>query len=180
MEYLGDAILGAIIADYLYHQQPGIQEGKLTSTRSKLVSREALNKLALSIQLEQHVICGANLLEGTSILGNAMEALFGAIYLDLGYEKAKTISLKIIQQHQKIETIIEGEDHNFKSRLLEWGQKNKKEVKFVLIESPNDNIQTFQSQVMIDNKSFGVGEGVNKKKSEQMAAKKALSRLNRS
>ena len=140
LEYLGDAILDAVVADILYKQYPTKREGFLTNTRSKIVQRETLDQLAIKIGLDKLVIYSAKLCSHSNHLyGNALEAFIGAIYLDQGYDKTyQFIRDRLIKRHLNVEELIRKEV-NFKSNLIEWSQKNKIDISFDLIESFTDN-----------------------------------------
>lgn len=178
LEFLGDAVLDAIVADLLYKQYPGQNEGFLTNARSKIVSRTHLNKIAVEIGLNKVVVSTTNS-HTHNIFGNAFEALLGAIYLDQGYRKCNQFIVnKVFTGILDVEEVT-SKEVNFKSRLLEWSQKNKRELDFVLIEEriSNQNTPAFISQVMIDGELYGVGEGNSKKESHQNAAENALKEL---
>lgn len=180
MEFLGDAILDAVVADIVYkHFQYG-REGFLTNTRSKIVQRETLNRVAIEIGLNNKVVYSAKINSHNNYMyGNALEALIGAIYLDKGYEVCyKFIEDVIIKKHVNLEKIARKEV-NFKSSLIEWSQKNKMEVTFNLIESfiDNEGNPVFQTEVMLSNISIGIGIGYTKKESQQNASKMAIRKL---
>lgn len=179
LEYLGDAILGAIIADILYKYFPNKSEGFLTQLRSKIVSRSSLNKLAVDLGLDKIVVTNANMLSNTHINGDCLEALIGAIYLDQGYKSTITfIENKIFKAHIDIENILTTET-NFKSKLIEWAQKYKRDISFKTHEDDKEstNIPTFIAEVEIGDITFGTGKGTSKKEAQQLAAKKALIRI---
>lgn len=182
LEFLGDAILGAIIADFLYNRFPQEDEGFLTKNRSKLVNRAFLTDLTFSMGL--HVYIDSNTtknIDKSHIYGDALEALIGAIYLDTDYQTVKYfVTKKILSQFVNLNE-IEQKDSNFKSQLIEWGQKNKKEIKFETTEeTSNDKNKTprFVAIVEIDNKKLGVGNGTSKKEAQQNAARKTLQKIN--
>jgi len=179
LEYLGDAILGAIIADYLYLRFPNNNEGFLTQLRSKIVKRKQLNKLAFKIGMSPLLILDTRQHQHKeNILGNAFEALIGAMYLDKGYYKTrKFVIYKILERHLDLEKLARKES-DFKSRIIEWAQKNKKEITFVTEECPGkiDELM-FVSQVMIIDEELGKGTGHSKKDAEQKAAKEALEKI---
>lgn len=180
LEFLGDAVLGAIVADILYKRYPNRREGFLTNTRSKIVQRDHLNKIAIKIGLDERVVYTAKLSSHNNYLyGNALEALIGAIYLDRGYRQCfKFIEEHIIHSHIDLDKLVRKEV-NFKSSLIEWSQKNKLEVTFELIESFTDNegSPVFQTSVMLMGQQIGVGIGYSKKESQQNAAKMAVKKL---
>lgn len=183
LEFLGDAILGSITADILYKYFPNKSEGFLTQIRSKIVSRESLNKLALTIGLDKQVMSNVNLNNNKHIYGDAFEALIGAIFLDQGYAVTKTfIEDKIFRPHINIEEVVTVET-NFKSKLIEWAQKNKKDVVFDTRENGLDKVMklpVFVSEVEVEKKLLGKGIGASKKEAQQMAAKEALLHLEES
>ncbi len=181
LEYLGDAVLGAIIADLLYKYFPSSDEGFLTQTRSKIVSRGSLNKLAKKIGLDKELISNVNLNNNKHIYGDAFEALIGAIYLDQGYQTThQFIENKIFRKHINIEKVVTLET-NFKSKLIEWSQKNKIDVVFNTHEKDldeNQHLPLFVSEVEIDSEIKGRGIGTSKKEAQQKAAHEALKQLN--
>ncbi len=180
LEYLGDAILDAIIADYLYLRFPDNDEGFLTQLKSKIVKRKQLNRLALKIGMSPLLILNTHQKQQKdNILGNAFEALIGAIYLDKGYYKTRKFVInKILEKHLDLEKLARKES-DFKSRIIEWSQKNKKEIQFVNRESTNENDElVFVSQVMMLDEELGKGIGFSKKDAEQKAAEEALEKIN--
>jgi ribonuclease-3 len=182
LEFLGDAILDSIVAEILYTEFPNKREGFLTNTRSKIVQRETLNRVAIELGLDKFIVYSIKInSHNKCIYGNALEALIGAIYLDQGYEKCKRfINDVIIKKYINLEDTARKEV-NFKSNLIEWGQKNKIEITFELIESFNDEEGNpiFQSQVNLLGKQIGVGIGFSKKESHQNAAKMASDKIRR-
>lgn len=180
LEFLGDAILDAIIADTIYKHFQNRKEGFLTNTRSKIVQRENLNRIAVQLGLNKMVRYSAKLnSHHNHLYGNALEALIGAIYLDQGYEVCyRFIEEKIIKKHMDLDGIARKEV-NFKSALIEWSQKNKLEISFDLIESfiDNDGNPVFQTAITLTDFQIGVGIGYSKKESQQNAAKMAIKKL---
>lgn len=180
LEFLGDAILDAIVADILYKDFEHKKEGFLTSTRSRIVQRETLNKLAMELGIDKLIVSSTrNLAHNTNIYGDALEALIGAIYLDQGYRVAKQFVFEtMIKQHLNIDKVLKSEV-DFKSRLIEWGQKNKVDITFEVTESSYDpqNNPIFFSNAKVGGKSIGSGKGYSKKESHQMAAKEAIKKL---
>lgn len=183
LEFLGDAILDAIVADILYKKFEHKKEGFLTSTRSRIVQRETLNKLAVELGLDKLIISTTrNLAHNTNIYGDALEALIGAIYLDQGYRVAKRFVFEtLIKQHLNIDNVLKSEV-DFKSRLIEWGQKNKVEVLFEVTNVSYDaqNNPVFISCAKVSGVEIGSGKGYSKKESHQMAAKVAIRKLRES
>jgi ribonuclease-3 len=177
LEYLGDAVLDAVIADYLFHKYPLETEGQLTQLRSKLVNRARLNKLAGKLGLHDMIRTGSNI-QGGSIDGNAFEAVIGAIYLDHGYKKTyKILIKKIFLTHLDIESIKE-EEGDFKSRMFIWAQRNKKKIKFVNQRSITDQKHSFHSQILVDEEVVAESDGLSIKQAEQLASEKAWHLLN--
>lgn len=180
LEYLGDAILGAAIADFLYNRFPNQDEGYLTQMRSKLVNRSFLTQLTYQIGLDQFVDSNTtNTLETSHIYGDVLEALIGAIYLDKGYREAKKfITRKLLYGHVNLEE-IQNTNTNYKSQLIEWSQKYKKEILFDTIEkSPENSKQPlFVTEVSLDEKAMGKGSGTSKKEAQQSASKVALQNI---
>lgn len=180
MEFLGDAVLDAIVADIVYQYFKNKREGFLTNTRSKIVQRETLNRVAVQIGLDKMVVYSAKVSSHNNhMYGNALEALIGAIYLDQGYDVCyRFIENVIIKKYINLDTIARKEV-NFKSSLIEWSQKNKLEIKFELIESftDNDGNPVFQTGIILSDVQIGVGIGYSKKESQQNAAKMAIKKL---
>ncbi len=177
LEFLGDAILDAVVADLLYQKFEGKREGFLTNTRSKIVSRETLNRVAEQIGLSKLVKFNTRQSAHNSYMGgNAFEALVGAIYLDRGYYACKYfLEHRIIGQHIDLDNISRKEV-NFKSKLIEWSQKNRMEITFELINQGFDsfNSPTFESEIVIEGIHAGKGMGYSKKESQQIAAHESL------
>lgn len=174
LEYLGDAILGAAVADYLFKKFPFRSEGFLTEMRSRIVNRETLNLLARKIgvgNIVQYDQKNTHLQQ--VILGNTLEAIVGAIYLDKGYLRTKKFVIdKLIAQNYDLAELVNS-NSNYKSKIIEWAQREGKEVRFEILHvSKNKNQKEFTAQVLVDNEAKGTGYGNNKKKAEQDAALK--------
>lgn len=180
LEFLGDAILDAVVADIVYKKFEGRREGFLTNTRSKIVQRETLNRVAVEIGLDKLIKYTTRQSSHNSYMcGNAFEALVGAIYLDKGYETCKKfMEERIINRYLNLEKISRKEV-NFKSKLIEWSQKNKFEIIFNLLDQSYDDQQnpTFETQVMVENIPAGAGKGYSKKESQQEAAHETLTKI---
>mgnify|MGYP000790193763 FL=1 len=180
LEFLGDAILDAVVADIVYKKFEGRREGFLTNTRSKIVQRETLNRVAVEIGLDKLIKYTTRQSSHNSYMcGNAFEALVGAIYLDKGYETCKKfMEERIINRYLNLEKISRKEV-NFKSKLIEWSQKNKFEIMFNLLDQSYDDQQnpTFETQVMVENIPAGAGKGYSKKESQQEAAHETLTKI---
>ena len=174
LEFLGDAILGAVVADYLFKKYPLKDEGFLTKMRSKIVSRSSLNELSKKIGLDRIVIARLDKKSKTdSIYGNAFEALIGAIYLDKGSRSAEKFILKrIIYPHISLDR-LENEETNFKSRIIEWAQKQKRELSFEIVsEFGEGRNKVFEACVKLEGLEMTRGKESSKKKAEQIAANK--------
>lgn len=178
LEYLGDAVLGIVIAEFLYRQFPDRNEGFLTKMRSKIVNGDNLSMLTQQMGLTQLLDNRIqNEQASRHILGDAFEALIGAIYLDKGYRRTRRFVLRrVIRKHVDL-VELERNETNFKSQLIEWAQKNKKEVTFYTDIEPYDPTH-FISFVSIGDTLFGSGTGVSKKEAEQNAALETLKELN--
>ena len=180
LEFLGDAILDAIVGDIVYKHFEGRREGFLTNTRSKIVQRETLNKLAVEIGLDKLVKYSTRSSSHNSYMyGNAFEAFIGAIYLDQGYERCKRfMEEKIFKNYIDLDKMSRKEV-NFKSKLIEWSQKSKVEVSFELIEQflDEDYNHMFHTEIRIEGISAGKGTGYSKKESQQNAAQAALKKI---
>lgn len=180
LEFLGDAILDAIVGDIVYRHFEGKREGFLTNTRSKIVQRETLNKLAVEIGLDKLIKYTTRSSSHNSYMyGNAFEAFIGAIYLDQGYERCKHfMEERILKRYIDLD-ILSRKEVNFKSKLIEWSQKNKVEVSFELIEQffDHDSNPVFQTEVHIEGIPAGTGTGYSKKESQQNAARMATRKV---
>ena len=180
LEFLGDAILDAIVGDIVYKRFEGKREGFLTNTRSKIVQRETLNRVAVELGLDKMVVYSAKLSSHNNhMYGNALEALIGAIYLDQGYRMCyHFVEDVIINKYIDLDNIARKEV-NFKSKLIEWSQKNKIEVSFELIEQffDKESNPVFQTEVRIEGLAGGNGTGYSKKESQQNAAQMALKKI---
>lgn len=180
LEFLGDAILDAIVADIVYKRFEGKREGFLTNTRSKIVQRETLNHVAVQIGLDKLIKYTTRQSSHNSYMcGNAFEALIGAIYLDRGYRACKKfMEERIISQYLNLDKISRKEV-NFKSKLIEWSQKNKFEIAFNLLDQSLDKEQNpvFETQITVENILAGSGKGYSKKESQQEAAHETLNKI---
>lgn len=178
LEYLGDAILSTIVAEYLFKKYPNKDEGFLTKMRSKIVKRQTLNEIAdhmgLDVILSEYSLGKMS----SSMLGNALEALVGAIYIEFGYEKTKNYVIKHILMKYLDMNELETKDDNHKSQLLEWCQKFNKEIAFTtLAKFKVDKRDCFKVAIVIDGQQISTSEDFNKKSAEQAAASIALKKL---
>jgi ribonuclease-3 len=175
LEYLGDSILNTVISDLLYQYYPHKDEGFLTKMRSKIVSRESLNSIAEEMGLDRILFQRINDYSCTNILGNAFEAVIGAIYIDGGFNKVKTyITNKVVFPYVDFK-LYERIIFDYKSHLIEWSQKNDMEVTFEDIEKENMSLNQplFLSKVKLFDRTLGSGTGYSKKEAQQNAAKEA-------
>jgi ribonuclease III len=175
LEFLGDAVLGMIIAEYLFKKYPFKDEGFLTEIRSRIVNRESLNSVARKIGLDKMMeFDGQRNMHRSSMFGDAMEALLGAIYLDKGFKFTKVFVLtKLISHHFDLDEVVSN-NTNYKSILLGWAQADGKKVEFVIVEEKgNNHSKEFVAQIHIDSEVISSGTGWNKKKAEQDASRKA-------
>ena len=182
LEFLGDAMLGAIVADILYKHYGNKQEGFLTNLRSKIVCRNSLNRLSQDLGLDKLIRHAGAITTGHNsfMSGNAFEAFVGAIYLDRGYKYCyRFIEEQVFQKHLDIDAIAK-QEKNFKSSLIEWCQKYRYRFEFTQKESRDEkNTPVFHSCVYVEGISCGTGDGYSKKESDQNAAKQALKRIKR-
>lgn len=180
LEFLGDAVLDAVVGDIVYQHFPGKREGFLTNTRSKLVQRDTLNKLAQEMGINQLILSSGHSYSHNSYMGgNAFEALVGAVYLDRGYNTCMEFMQKrILSQMINIDKVAYKEV-NFKSKLIEWSQKNRVKLDFVQVEQDKDQngSPVFTYKVVIEGIDGGTGKGYSKKESQQIASKLTLEQL---
>lgn len=173
LEYLGDAVIEAVTSDYLFIEYPDRDEGFLTQLRSKIVSRQSLNSLAESLGLDRYVI--SNHVQGASqkhIFGDAFEAMMGAIYLDQGYDFVNRLLInKLYANYLNVDRLSDSET-DFKSRLIEWCQKNHHTITFDTQRDKDyqPSHPVFYTKVLIDGLEMGHGAGDSKKEAEQKAA----------
>jgi ribonuclease-3 len=182
LEFLGDAILGSVVAEVLFKKYPYKEEGFLTEMRSKIVNRANLNQLAKKLGLDELIeydnrMVGYPAKQG-SLLGDAFEALIGAIYVDKGYNFTHDFLIKqIINPHIDIHT-LELTETNFKSKLIEWCQRHGKDITFEpLPNEEGDRTKLFTVKVNVDGENCGTGCDYNKKNAEKIAAEKACETL---
>ncbi|MFN4285322.1 MAG: ribonuclease III [Lacibacter sp.] len=180
LEFLGDAVLSAIVADYLFKKYPYKGEGFLTEMRSKMVNRATLNDIALKMGLKKITIYnkGDNSLKISQIFGNTLEALLGAIYLDLGYKKTKKwVNKNIIIPHLFLDD-LEALEINHKNKLYGWANKNGKTLEFETLDERIENgRRLFTVGAVIDGKIVAEGKAYNKKDASQIAAQAAVEKL---
>lgn len=176
LEFLGDAILDAVMADILFHKFPEEDEGYLTTIKSKIVNRKTLGEIGQKMGLREHIkFDDSRSINLATLEGNAFEALIGALYLDGGYEQVK----KSLQQHILVKYIniqhLMSEENDFKSRLIIFCQKKRRPLHFgVINESQIKGEREYTVQIKIDQEPYGQGKAGSKKQAEQMAAKQTL------
>ena len=178
LEFLGDAVLSAIVAEYLFKKYPNKDEGFLTKMRSRIVKRKTLNEIAEKMGLDMVLSEYSQGRMSKTMLGNALEALVGAIYMEFGYNKTKRYLIKnVLMKYLDIHR-LETTDDNFKSQLLEWCQKNNKNIKYKLLSKyKQDKRDRFSVGVIIDGVQVSRSDDYNKKSAEQQASRKALDKL---
>ncbi len=180
LEYLGDAVLGAILSDYLFERFPEANEGFLTKIRSRIVNRDVLNQLALSMGFNNILISRISSSHLTkNLYGDAFEALIGSVFLDKGFKKTKNIFIKnVLNKYLDLDLIVKT-DTDYKSLVFEWVQKNKSTLIFTYSEEYDFNMKksVFSTILSIDKEEFGEGHGSSKKEAEQEAASQAWKRL---
>jgi len=178
LEFLGDAVLGSVVAELLFKKYPYKDEGFLTEMRSKIVSRANLNQLSRKLGFNEMIQFDARMIsfpnKQGSLLGDAFEALIGAVYLDKGYVFTKSFLLnRIIKPHVDIQ-LLEQTETNFKSRLIEWCQHTGKEILFQQTDNPEgESSKMFSVEAVVDGVVCGLGRDFNKKSAEKLAAEKA-------
>ncbi|MFZ4862159.1 ribonuclease III [Sphingobacterium sp. Mn56C] len=182
LEFLGDAVLGSVVAELLFKLYPYKDEGFLTEMRSKIVSRANLNQLSRKLGLDQLIQYDSRMISYAnkqgSLYGDAFEALIGAVYLDKGYTFTRDFLLtRIIKPHVDIH-VLENTETNFKSRLIEWCQQEGKEVAFVQVDNPEgESLKLFTIEVLVSGVVCGLGRDFNKKSAEKIAAERACELL---
>ena len=170
LEFLGDAVLGTVVAEYLFKKYPYEQEGFLTEVRSRIVNRESLNGIALKLGLDQLVQLDAaqgRAARSRSVNGNALEALVGAVYLDLGYKAARKFILsRLVKGFVDVHT-LSTTTANFKSKLVEWAQRQNKTLRYDIAgEARPGGMMEFTAVVLLDDEEVATGMGLSKKQAE--------------
>ena len=176
LEFLGDSVLDAILSDYLFEKFPEANEGFLTKIRSRIVNREILNQLAISMGIDKILVSNISSSHTTrNLYGDALEALIGALFLDKGFKKTKNLFIKrVFNKYLNLQTIV-GTDTDYKSLVFEWIQKHKTNLTFNHKEEYDykQKKSVFSATLMINDEEFGTGTGASKKEAEQEAAGKA-------
>jgi len=180
LEYLGDAVLDAILSDYLFEKFPEANEGFLTKIRSRIVNRDVLNQLAVSMGINKILISKVNSSHLTkNLYGDAFEALIGTVFLVKGFKKTKKLFIKnVLNKYLDLDLIIKT-DSDYKSLVFEWVQKHKSNLIFTYKEEYDFDMKksVFSTTLFIDKQEFGEGHGSSKKEAEQEAASRAWKRL---
>jgi ribonuclease-3 len=180
LEFLGDAVLDAILSDYLFELFPDANEGFLTKIRSRIVNRDVLNQLAVSMGINKILISKVNSSHLTkNLYGDAFEALIGSVFLDKGFKKTKKVFIKnVLNRYLDLDLIVRT-DSDYKSLVFEWVQKNKSNLIFTYNEEYDFNLKksVFSTILFIDKQEFGEGHGSSKKEAEQEAASQAWKKL---
>jgi ribonuclease-3 len=179
LEFLGDAVLGTIVAEYLFKKYINKDEGFLTKMRSKIVNRKMMNDVGSRMNLDVFLSEQGVTSISSTMLGNALEALIGAIYLDTGYKHTKKFVINSMLRGFLDMSALEDVDDNYKSQLLEWCQKNKKVVSYdLLARFKQDSRDRFKVAVLIDNVQIATAEDFTKKAAEQLASERAMKMIN--
>jgi ribonuclease-3 len=181
LEYLGDAVLGMIVAEFLFKKFPFKDEGFLTQIRSRIVNGESLNQLSRKVGLDKIIEFEGKKASNQahkSMYGDALEALVAAVYLDKGFKKCSTFVIKnLLIPHFDLEEVVQT-DTNYKSKLIEWAQRYAQEVKFdIIAESGSGHAKEFTAQVVVGGNPIASAKGSSKKRAEQMAAAEAINKL---
>ncbi len=180
LEYLGDAVLDAILSDYLFEKFPDANEGFLTKIRSRIVNREVLNQLAISIGLDKMLVSNVNSVHSTrNLYGDAFEAFMGAVFLDRGFRKTKDLFIgKVFNKYLDLSEIVTT-DTDYKSLVFEWVQKHKTSLTFTYNEDYDfkQKKSVFTTNLIINKEELGKGQGASKKEAEQEAAGQAWQKL---
>jgi len=180
LEYLGDAVLDAILSDYLFEIFPDASEGFMTKIRSRIVNRDVLNELAISLGINKTIISNISSMHPTkNLYGDALEALIGSLFLDKGFKKTKKLFIRnVLNKYLNLNEIV-NTDTDFKSLVFEWVQKNKSTLIFTYNEEYDFNLKKsrFSTRLLIDKEEFGEGQGSSKKEAEQEASGQAWKRL---
>ena len=180
LEFLGDAVLDTILSDYLFEKFPEANEGFMTKIRSRIVNREILNNLAISMGLDKLLVSNVCLNSSTrNLYGDALEALIGALFVDRGFKKTKNLFIKrVFNKYLDLNKIVDT-DTDYKSLVFEWIQKHKTNLTFEYKEEYDFKLKksVFSATLLINNEEVGTGQGASKKEAEQEAAGKAWAKL---
>lgn len=180
LEFLGDAVLDAILSDYLFDKYPEANEGFMTKIRSRIVNRDILNQLAISMGIDKILVRNIGSGHPTkNLYGDALEALIGAAFIDKGFRKTKKLVMKnVLDKYLDLEEIV-NTDNDYKSLVFEWVQKKKANLSFTYNEDYDFELKksVFTTVLCIDRVEYGKGQGASKKEAEQEASRQAWERL---
>jgi ribonuclease-3 len=180
LEFLGDAVLDTILSDYLFEKFPDANEGFMTKIRSRIVNREILNQLAISMGIDKILVSNVSSNSSTrNLYGDALEALIGALFVDKGFKKTKNLFIKrVFNKYLDLSQIVDT-DTDYKSLVFEWIQKHKTNLTFEYKEEYDFKLKksVFSATLLINKEEFGTGQGASKKEAEQEAAGKAWAKL---
>lgn len=180
LEYLGDSIIDTILSEYLFHLYPEATEGFMTKTRARIVNRERLNRLGITMGLENLIVSNlSSPVIPPNLSGNALEALVGALFIDAGYRRTRRFFIeRVLKKHLNLAEVLESET-DYKSLILEYCQKNRLKLTFTLQEKPaqESSVTPFSISLEINDETFAAGEGATKKEAEQDASAAALEKI---
>ena len=179
LEYLGDAVLDSIVADYLFRKFPRGNEGFMSQVRARIVKRKNLDYLATQLGIPAFIPATITSHSSKHLFGNSLEALIGAIYMDRGYRMARKFFIgRILKRHVDLAKIVK-KDPDFKSRIIEWAQRNRIDVQFIATEEhPSETkAPSFIATIYLNHEKRGTGRGSSKKEAEQQAARQALTNI---
>lgn len=177
LEFLGDAILGSVTADYLFSKYPKAKEGALSEMRSRIVNRQTMNSVGIDLEMHRHILARIPHLKQNDAIGNCLEAFIGAIYKDKGYKKAKEFIIKkIITPHINLKNLPLN-NTNYKSIVLQYGQRKKQTIEFQTTQIDSEKAPTFKAEIVINGNIISNAIGSSKKNAEQLAAKAAIKKL---
>ena len=180
LEYLGDAVLDAILSDFLFDKYPEASEGFMTKIRARIVNRDVLNQLAVSMGIDKILVSNIGSGHPTkNLYGDALEALIGAVFIDKGFKKTKKLVMKnVLDKYLDLEKIV-NTDNDYKSLVFEWVQKKKANLSFTYNEDYDFELKksVFTTVLCIDRVEYGKGQGASKKEAEQEASCQAWERL---
>jgi ribonuclease-3 len=181
LEYLGDSVINSVLSDYLFEKYPDANEGFMTKVRSRIVNRDVINQLAVSLGIDDILICNVNSAHPKkNLFGDAFEALIGALFIDKGFKKTKKIFIDcVLLRHLDLEAII-NTNADYKSLIFEWVQKNKANLIFKYNEEYDfkQKKSVFTTKLFIDHEELASGNGLSKREAEQEAAAIAWKKLN--
>ena len=180
LEFLGDAILDAILSDFLFEKFPDASEGLMTKIRARIVNRDVLNDLSVSMGIHKVLLCNVSANHSIkNLYGDALEALIGSVFLDKGFRKTKKLFIRnVLNKYLDLEVII-NTDPDYKSLVFEWVQKHKTNLIFTYNEEYDFDLKksVFSATLFINKEEYGKGQGASKREAEQLAASQAYKRI---